>query len=520
MNTSAAQEKLGTSNGTQINQETYRQQQTQVLKIAEMLLNPVYCVSAYLVYLLCRQIALVSDYLVAVQYPLVVWAYILIVYFLIKDFSFFKVKWLKVFFLLLPAAALTLIVNFAVNPSTQIKSAILLGISILLIYPLGAHIARSKHSYRELAKVLLPAQIVTMLQAFTSLVMIAAGFTFLDEINGVNRALGVQSFTYDTGNRVFIVFGMNIDSNHAALFGIISLFVTTWALLYREKIFHSLSGQKLYKVFYWVNTLLLVLAIPAANSRGSRIALFTTLLVIVLWLFIYYYRHVDFLRTHSKVFLAFWVALFCGVGYLTINAAMDAVITGEIGAYSQVFTRSHQEKNTSNQKMVEDVNLLQLDKGDATKSVRIYIWQETIDLWQNHKLVGVGPFNTQDYAKAEHLPSELKMLERGTHVHNSYLDVLISYGALGFGIYVVFFLGYACSFVKRIRTFGADWCDLLLTGAMLTIMAGVMFLTDSFLGLDYMFALLLICMGFLVSRTRVEKMYLPVVCMREVKLKK
>ena len=162
--------------------------------------------------------------------------------------------------------------------------------------------------------------------------------------------------------------------------------------------------------------------------------------------------------------------------------------------------------------------MLSVDKGDSTKSARIYIWKETFDLWKGHPAVGIGPYNTDEYAKAEHLPGEQKMLERGYHVHNSYLDVLISYGALGFGIYVVFFLGCLVSYIKALKLRYPDWSDFFLGMAWLTIMSGVMFLTDSFLGLDYLFGVLLIIMSYLIARPNSEPMRIPIITLRETKL--
>ena len=152
------------------------------------------------------------------------------------------------------------------------------------------------------------------------------------------------------------------------------------------------------------------------------------------------------------------------------------------------------------------------------KSARVYIWEETFDLWKKHPIVGIGPYNTQDYAKAEHLPSEKKMLERGFAVHNSYLDVLISYGAVGFGIYVVFFVGCLVSYAKALKRRHTDWADVLLGTAWIVMMVGVLFLTDSFLGFDYMFGLLMLIMSFLISRPFSEKLKLPVVIAREAEL--
>ena len=484
-------------------------------------LNPVYCVSAYLVYLLLRQIAIVADYLGPLQYPLLAWAYLIIGYSLLRKREFFSAPWQKVLVLLLPAAAITLAVNFAVNPVTQVKSAILLAVSLLLVYPTGAHVARSANPHRELAKVLLPAQIVTGLQAFTSVVMIGVGYTFLDKFLGVTRHLGVQSLTYG-GNRVFIVFGMNVDSNHAALFGIVSIFVTTWAYVYREKIFTSVRGKKVFKLLYWINLALLVLAIPAANSRGAKVALFTALAIVAIWLFVFYYRRSEYLQKQAKVVLFVWVLLFGGVGYLAVNSAIEAIVEGEIGYYSAIFKITHNIDSDDNAdwKMLDDINMLSIEKGDAAHSARVYIWAETLQLWQDHAIVGIGPYNTDEYAKTEHLPTEQHRLERGYHVHNSYLDVLISYGVLGFGIYVVFFIGCLVSYVKVSKARHADWADFLLGAAWLTIMAGVMLLTDSFLGFEYMFGVLLVIMSFLIARPASSPMRLPVIKLREVKLVK
>lgn len=486
-----------------------------------VLLNPVYCVSSYLVYLLLRQIAVLGDFLGPLQYPLVLWAYVLIGYYLLKDRTFFQAPWIKVLVLLLPAALITLAVNYAVNPVTQIKSGILLAVSVLLVYPLGAHIARSSKPHRELAKVLLPAQIITGLQALTSVAMVAVGFTFMDKLAGASRHLGAQSFTYEAGNRVFIVFGMNVDSNHAALFGLVSMFVTTWALIYREKIFFTTRGKKRYRILYWINLVLLVIATAGCNSRGARLSLLITLAVIGLCLFVFYYRRSEYLQKKSKALLVVWVILIGGLGYTGVNATIDTLIEGEIAYYAQVFKLIHPDgskKTSSDWKMVDDISMLRVNKGDSTKSARVYIWEETFDLWKGHRIVGIGPYNTVEYAKAEHLPSEQKMLERGYYVHNSYLDVLISYGALGFGIYVVFFLGCLVSYGKALKQRHPDWSDFFLGMTWLTIMSGVTFLTDSFLGLDYLFGILLIIMSYLIVRPSSEPMRIPVITLREAKL--
>ena len=168
--------------------------------------------------------------------------------------------------------------------------------------------------------------------------------------------------------------------------------------------------------------------------------------------------------------------------------------------------------------MADDVSMLRVSKGDSTKSARIYIWEETLKLWKGHPVVGIGPYNTDEYAKAEQIASDQKMLERGYHVHNSYLDVLISYGALGFGIYLVFFLGSLVNYGKALKLRHPDWSDFFLGMVWLTIMSGVMFLTDSFLGLDYMFGILLIIMSYLIARPDSEPMRIPVITLREAKL--
>lgn len=489
-------------------------------KIVAGFFNPIYCVSVYFVYLLLRQIAIAGDYLGAGQYPLVVWAYLIIMYKLLKNRSFFQAPWLKVLMLLLVSAAITLALNFSFNPGTQIKSAILLTIVILLVYPLGSYLARSPHPYREFAKVVLPAQIITGLQALTSVLMIAVGYTFLDKFAGSIRHLGVQSITYGN-SRVFIVFGMNMDSNHAALFGIISVFVTTWAFVYRSKIFATLRGQRIYRVLYWINLALLVLAIPACNSRGARLSFFTATGIAFLWLIVLYYRRNESMRKKAKSLLVVGAVIIGGTGYISANALIDSVVDQEIAYYSKVFALFHSENSQekgADWKMLNDIDLLGSNKGEAEKSARVYIWEETFDLWKKHPVVGIGPYNTQDYAKAEHLPSENKMLERGFAVHNSYLDVLISYGALGFGVYVVFFVGCLASYAKALKRRHTDWADVLLGTAWIVMMVGVLFLTDSFLGFDYMFGLLMLIMSFLISRPFSEKMKLPVVVVHEAEL--
>ncbi|MDO5728174.1 MAG: O-antigen ligase family protein [Actinomycetaceae bacterium] len=483
--------------------------QTKSLNPLALATNPIYCVSVYFAFLLLNQVQLLNRYLGGIQVGLVAWAAIVVLTQIFTDRQWLRTKALWVFALLLPVAAVTLAINSELSPFTQLKSAVLLGISIFLAYPLGARIARSPNHYRDLAVVLLPAIVITFLQALVSLITVAIRFSYLGPINGELAVLGVQFFKYNSGAQALIVFGFNADSNHAALFSLISIVLSVWFLIYRNQFALSRRGLATAVTFAWFNLFILIPAFVLHNSRGSR---WTLYLVIVL--FIPLAVHL-LSRTKRRRVLRTIVAL---VAAFVVVSGINVVIEESTAAYVTAADRylpPVSEPQTDEQEVPEEIHFA---KGEAAQSARPIIWKETFEVWQTSPVFGVGPYNAPAIAKQHHIGDpETGYLIRGTAVHNSYLDVLVAYGLAGIAVYALFFLWAFVVFLKRLKTAPFDTEDLLFLVIIVGILGGTFFLTSIFLGFEYLFGVLLILMGYVVSKLESAPVWQPELVWHEVK---
>lgn len=474
-----------------------------------LIANPIYCISVYFAFLLLNQVQLLNRHLGGIQIALVAWAGIVIAYQLFTDRQWLRTKALWAFMLLLPVAMVTFVINSELSPFTQLKSAILLGISIFLAYPLGARIARSKNHFTDFAVILLPALIITFLQGLVGLIMVAIRFSYLGPIDGQLATLGIQFFKYNSGAQALILFGFNVDSNHAALFSLISIAFTVWFLAYRERF--ALIGKTLTVavICAWVNLVVIIPAFVLHNSRGSR---WTVYLLIFLFTPV-------FVRLSTRVkrgrMLQSLVAL---VAALVVFAGVNVVVEETTAAYVTA-ADYYLPRVTDSAENTDDIpDEINFGKGYASQSARPIIWKETFEVWQTSPFFGVGPYNASDIAKQHKIgDSETGYLKRDVAIHNSYLDVLVAYGLAGIAVYALFFLWAFIAFLKRLRTVPLDTEDALFLLIIVAIMGGTFFLTSIFLGFEYMFGVLLILMSYIISKEEAVSTWQPELVWYEVK---
>lgn len=473
-----------------------------------LIANPIYCISVYFTFLLLNQVQLLNRYLGGIQIGLVVWAGMVIIYQVFADRQWMRTKALWAFALLIPVALATLVINSDLSPLTQLKSAVLLGISIFLAYPLGARIARSNNHFRDLAVILFPALIITFLQALAGIITVILRFSYLGPIDGQFAALGIQFFKYNSGAQALILFGFNADSNHAALFSLLSIAFTVWFLVYRDHF--TLTGTTLTwaVIGAWANLFIMIPAFVLHNSRGSR---WTVYLLIFLFTPIFIRL---FTRNKRRRVLRTLVTLVVAcVVFVGVNVVIEETTATYVTAADQ-FLPSMTDSPDSEGDVPDEIDFT---KGNASQSARPIIWRETLEVWKVSPLLGVGPYNASDIAKQQQIGDpETGYLIKGAAVHNSYLDVLVAYGLAGIAIYALFFLWTFVAFLKRLKTVPLDIEDAIFLLIIVGILGGTFFLTSIFLGFEYLFGVLLILMGYIVSKTESVPTWQPKLVWNEV----
>lgn len=79
-----------------------------------------------------------------------------------------------------------------------------------------------------------------------------------------------------------------------------------------------------------------------------------------------------------------------------------------------------------NQIISSRINDFSSDKGSG----RFELWKQAITYFMSHPLLGIGAFNFSDYYAFEH--------NEKLYVHNTYLEILVEAGIIGFLFYFSF----------------------------------------------------------------------------------
>lgn len=475
--------------------------------LTSFLVNPLAVGSFYLLFLQLAHTQLVKQHLGPTQSLIVVWAFIVLGYHLVFRTAFFRLRGLWIIGLLPFVAFVSLYLNKDVNAGVQVKSLILLLISICLVYPLGRQIAENNNPAKSFAILVFPATFITFLQSLVGMLMTAFAFSMRLGHEEHPVLLGLQEKTYNGDSKVILLFGMNDDTNHAAIFTVLGLVAITIIFLARKQIFTRSSFRIAYTIYFFTYWFLSVLALVLYNSRATYLSLMVCVFLFVPWFFLSKWK--DKKGRAITVGISLVVALgMVVVGYGVLRAVEASTI-----AYLQVVEKDQAvtEKPTTPQseqtdlqdgeEELTDLNQVGVSKGNALKSARTHIWREGIKLYTHNPIFGIGPYNTIDYAKKYHVgDADLVYLRAGYVLHNSYLDVLVSYGIVGFLVYLIFYTHWLVMFIRRLKAQGCDQFDLLGFAALMFMMMGVFFITDAFLGLDYIFFLILIAQGFLAFR--------------------
>ena len=134
------------------------------------------------------------------------------------------------------------------------------------------------------------------------------------------------------------------------------------------------------------------------------------------------------------------------------------------------------------------------------------IWQEALIVSSHHPVIGIGTNSAEHYAKLyveENLAQQhgnFSLAHGKAVVHNSYLDVLLSYGLLGFLSLMSFFVLCMIRILRRLKQApnGSPSTYLIICAAVV-LCCSSFFLSCMFIGTTATYYLELILVGYLVS---------------------
>lgn len=221
--------------------------------------------------------------------------------------------------------------------------------------------------------------------------------------NGISLLLyiiGLQiTGGYPTGVEI-TSYGLLLDRDYPRLIGLLddpNIFIFYNTLFFSYYLTHLKGLKNSFGFILCIITNLLTF------SRGGIVAL---ILVIILYIIL-----ADFQKKVKMILIALLclVVMYAASSFIQID--LNQIISSRINDFSS-------------------------DKGSG----RFELWKQAITYFMSHPLLGIGAFNFSDYYAFEH--------NEKLYVHNTYLEILVEAGIIGFLFYFSFLLLFIIKLFK------------------------------------------------------------------------
>lgn len=447
---------------------------------ARFILSHRYLALFYGTYLYLYELQILRDH-ISILHPLfALWAAAVVAYDAFTGQGIFSAPFSKIALLFLTSAAVTTLINLPVGGIQNIKTYVLVLLAICGFYPLcttGDADTRGKNLLFSGAGTM----IICFFASLAATIMYLADCSVKLSAAGKSYTIGIWQYS----KTALVVPGVYADTNHAAAFAVIAALLSL--LLLREcrrGLFKKTWANKATGGFAAANIAVQALYFPLANSRGGWLSLIAALLLSGYFWLRYKFRKDGALVRRVKAIAgaALAAALCCGA-LLTLRTGC-----AQIYEYSAVTRQG--EAASGFDKTAES--------GYEVTAGRFGLWKDALDLYGKRPIFGVSPGNSGYYSA---LFFDKNSLSGGKAIHNSYLDLLVDYGAVGFALLMCFFLCCALKVLRQTgaRSGGCEWgCFPVMCGVVM-IACSAFFLSCVFINCTAMYFSLLIMTGYLAA---------------------
>lgn len=491
--------------------------------LTRLLLSHTCLVFFYGIFLFAYELKFLRELIPALHPVLIGWAGVLAAYDVLIRRVWRKLPFWQPLFLFAVSALVTAVLNRETGIVGNVKSWILTVLPLLAFLPVCILADREKRE-KTLMTALLGVAVVACLASAVSLVMylnrVKQSVTFM----GITDYIGFRYYDVGDPESAVLLYGIYTDTNHAAIYALAliaySVMLLRWCVKggYSRKWQNMLGGS-----FAVVNILVQSCYFPLANSRGAWLSLCAALLIPA---FIYLY---------SQVVKKGSASCRCGISLLLACAVLGAnclFFFGTRTAMSTAAARLEQHRLEQTQPSVPEatapsklpvssetpgtsevpvatvpsVDPDAFEKDNAEFGAgRITIWKETVDLIRHKPIMGQGPGNISYYA-AKYAPDGAIAAGK-VDVHNSYLDLLLDYGIVGFVLLMGFWVLCVLRVCKRIfvekRSFDLNF--YLCAFVVFLTACGALLLSCTFVNTTVMYLLMLVATGYLMAECGTKK---------------
>ena len=467
------------------------EQKVSACRLSRALFSQTCLAFVYGIYLCMYEIRFLDDWIAPFHVLLIGWTAVITVYNVAVRKIWQKLpawQWLLAFFI---SAGVTTILNRETGLAGNVKSWVLSSLPVCAFLPACL---QEKPSARKkiFFSVLLGAAAVVFAASTVSVVMYLRRFEQTITIGGVTEQIGIH-WLDEGGVLSVLLYGVYLDPNYAAALSV--FFAVYSAALFfacRKGMFSKAWKNVFGQVFAAANLIAQLCYFPLANSRGAWLSLIVAGAAVG-FMYLYCVR----LRDGTRKGL---LALVIAAAVIGVSCAgligLRNTLSYFSARYAAVVAASREAENKN-----ADHGQIHLDsfvkQDDGTGSGRLTIWKEALTLFAHKPLFGTAPRNNQYYMLKYGIESV--KIAKGIGVHNSYLDVLLEYGAAGAAALFGFFAICLKEVLKRIfgKTEKESSYYLILLGALI-ICCTSLFLSASFINTTAMYYLMLVPIGYLI----------------------
>ncbi len=480
--------------------------------ITRMLFSPVCMASFYGLFLFMYEIVFLRETISAVHPFLIAWAAVVVMYNLVIRRNWTNLpgwKWLTWFSV---ACLISVFTNMQAGLVGNIKGWVLTVLPLFAFYPLCLSVPKQQRT-KVLLKVFLGASIAIFVASLISLVLYVLHFGGTVKLFGLENFVGLRLYDERYLDSGVLLFGVFCDTNHAAMYAAaFSIYSIVLFFECRAGLFTKKWQNVLGMLYAAVNCIVQICYFPLANSRGGWLSLCVAC-VVVCFLRCYHANYGKYRKAINaivSVVLAVVMTVgICGV-LVGVRSGMTALSTSVVELMSKppVTEPPVTEPPVTEPPVTEPAikNELSMDVawGDFSKGSesfgagRIGYWIDALKQFTKRPIFGECPGNNQFYAQ---LYGYENKIAEGTALHNSYLDLLVDYGLVGFVLMIGFWINCLWIVLKRMankkKQPGLSYYAVSMT---LLMAAGVILLLScAFISTTAMYFMMLVMTGYLVA---------------------
>ncbi len=484
----------------------------------------------YGIFLFLYEIQIIREYIPILHPLFILWSGIIFVYDIFIRKFWNEVRFWRLLLLFMISAGITAVLCLETGFAANIKSWILTIIPLISFYP----VCQLKNANRKKTMIvaLLGAAIVVFIASSVALGMYLARIS-IDVSTLGGGVIGYRYYFPEDPNSGVLLYGIYVDTNHAAIYAV-SFFAYSLVLLRsaKENVFEYKWLNILLAVFSILSLLVHFCYFPLANSRGGWLCL-----IIACFIVVFLFTMFGKFRGRKNSIRIVGALLISVVSILVICSMLLFVRNG----LSYVSVVTHQDQNSNGitsdeieESVVEENENIEIQEtpsddlaaappveqfeGDDPNadeqtlhsevfekkdtyvgSGRIAIWSDAIQLFLKRPIFGVNASNGQYFSQK--FATGVSTIGQGFAVHNSYLDLLLSYGVLGFAILCTFWIRglwkvFADIYILKEKMDSTRYIVLFI---VLVIAGGSFFLSCVFINTTAMYFLLTVFAGYLLS---------------------